>query len=73
MKQFDTVIRPLIETHFSAVEEIAAGLSEWFDERARTIAIPIDIRHQLGFVAEHQGKVVGFITLYVAEGRLNIG
>jgi GNAT superfamily N-acetyltransferase len=24
-------------------------------------------------VAERQGKVVGFITLYVAEGRLNIG
>lgn len=66
-------IRPLVESDHSAVEEIAAGLPEWFDERARTIAIPIDIRHHLGFVAERQGKVVGFIMLYVAEGRLNIG
>jgi GNAT superfamily N-acetyltransferase len=53
--------------------EVVAGLPEWFDERAKTTSIPIDIRHQRGFVAERQGKVVGFITLYVAEGKLNIG
>ena len=53
--------------------EVAAGLPEWFDKRATTTSIPIDIKHQRGFVADRQGKVVGFITLYVAEGKLNIG
>jgi GNAT superfamily N-acetyltransferase len=69
----DTVVRTLIESDYAGIDEVVAGLPEWFDERARTTSIPIDIRHQRGFVAEHQGKVVGFITLYVAEGRLNIG
>lgn len=71
--QPDTIIRTLIESDHAGVDEVVAGLAEWFDERARTISIPIDIRHQRGFVAERQGKVVGFITLYVAEGKLNIG
>ena len=71
--QPDTIICPLVEADYSAVGEIVAGLPEWFDERAKTTSIPIDIRHQRGFVAKRQGKVVGFITLYVAEGRLNIG
>jgi len=50
----DTIIRPLVASDFPAVEEIADGLPEWFDETARTIGIPIDIRHQRGFVAERE-------------------
>jgi GNAT superfamily N-acetyltransferase len=69
----DPIVRPLNESDYAGVDAIVVGLPEWFDERARTVSIPIDIRHQRGFVAERQGKVVGFITLYVAEGRLNIG
>jgi GNAT superfamily N-acetyltransferase len=69
----ETIIRPLTASDHSGVDTVVATLPEWFDERARTRSIPIDIRHQQGFVAERQGKVVGFITLYVAEGRLNIG
>ena len=34
---------------------------------------PIDIRHQEGFVAVSAQRVIGFVTLYVAEGRLHIG
>jgi ribosomal protein S18 acetylase RimI-like enzyme len=71
--QPETMIRALVEADHSEVIEIVAGLPDWFDDTARTISIPIDIKHQRGFVAERQGKVVGFITLYVAEGKLNIG
>ena len=71
--QPETMIRALVEADYSEVIEVVAGLPDWFDDTARTISVPIDIRHQCGFVAERQGKVVGFITLYVAEGKLNIG
>ncbi len=52
---------------------VAQALPEWFDEGARTRAIPVDLRFQDGFVAEEGGRLLGFITLYVAEGRVNIG
>jgi GNAT superfamily N-acetyltransferase len=68
-----TIIRPLGERDYADVAAVVASLPEWFDERAKTTSIPIDIRHQQGFVAERQEKVLGFITMYVAEGRLNIG
>lgn len=71
--QSATLIRPLLASDYAGVHEVVTSLPAWFDERARTISIPIDMKHQRGFVAEQQGKVVGFITLYVAEGKLNIG
>ena len=49
------------------------SLCEWFDETARSRSIPIDIQHQDGYVAVSEGQVTGFVTLYVAEGRLHIG
>lgn len=49
------------------------SLPEWFDETARSRSIPIDIQHQDGFVAVFRGQVTGFVTFYVAEGRLHIG
>lgn len=61
--QPETIIRPLREADHAAVVAVVAELPEWFDERAKTISVPIDIKHQLGFVAERQGKVVGFMTL----------
>jgi ribosomal protein S18 acetylase RimI-like enzyme len=70
--QPDTLIRALVEADYSEVIEVVTGLPDWFDDAA-IISVPIDLRHQRGFVAERQGKVVGFITLYVAEGKLNIG
>lgn len=71
--QPETIIRTLVESDYVGIDQVVAGLPEWFDERARTASIPIDIRHQRGFVAIHQEEVAGFITLYVADGRLNIG
>jgi len=55
------------------VVAVANALPEWFDQDARTGAIPMDLKHQHGLVAVSDGRIVGFITLYFAEGRLNIG
>ena len=68
-----TQILPLEEKHHPGILAVAENLPEWYDETARTKSIPIDIRHQEGFVSVSGQKVVGFLTLYVAEGRLHIG
>ncbi len=52
---------------------VTEALPDWFDADARARAIPADLRHQEGFVALEEGVILGFITLFVAEGRLNIG
>jgi hypothetical protein len=67
------LIRPLSNQDIEAVANVAQALSEWFDENARSRAIPLDCRYQDGFVAEDKWLVLGFITLYVAEGQVNIG
>ena len=66
-------IRAIEERDHRRILEIAEALPEWFDADARGRSIPADIRHQHGFVALSDEKVVGFITLFFAEGRLNIG
>jgi GNAT superfamily N-acetyltransferase len=66
-------IRPLSSQDCEAVVCVAQALPEWFDEDARNRAIPLDCCFQDGFVAEEAGQVLGFITLYVAEGQVNIG
>ncbi len=48
------------------------ALKPWFDPIARKRAIPVDIRHQEGYVAVQDGRVVGFITMCVTEGCLHI-
>ncbi|MCX5975368.1 MAG: GNAT family N-acetyltransferase [Coprothermobacterota bacterium] len=63
----------MTQNDHAGVVQIAESLPEWFDETARSHSIPIDIQHQRGFVAVQDGMVVGFVTLYVAEGRLQIG
>ena len=69
----DMVIREIKPDDYPAVIEIGEALPEWFDERARRKSIPIDVRHQDGYIAIEDGLAVGFITLYVSDGRLNIG
>ena len=66
-------IIPMAEEHLEQVIKIIEALPEWFDIDARTRAIPIDLQFQEVYVAEDDGQIVGFITLYVAEGRVNIG
>ena len=66
-------IQPLEKKHYSGVLAVAENLPEWFDESARSKAVPTDILHQMGYVAVSARKVVGFVTLYVAEGRMHIG
>ena len=66
-------IRVMTEDDVAAVLVVAQSLPDWFDEDARQRAIPMDLRFQDVFIAAEDQKVVGFITLYVAEGRVNIG
>jgi GNAT superfamily N-acetyltransferase len=66
-------VRLMQKGDYPAVKQIVQSLTEWFDDRARNVSVPIDIRHQHGFIAMSGDDVVGFITLYVAEGKLNIG
>ena len=72
-KQELTRIEPLEKKHHSGIFEIVDILPEWFDETARTRSVPTDLRHQLGFVAVSNQRVIGFVTLFVTEGRLHIG
>ena len=65
--------RAIEDRDHPGVVAVAESLTGWFDEDALRRAIPCDLRHQEGFVALLQGKSVGFITLFVAEGRLTIG
>jgi GNAT superfamily N-acetyltransferase len=65
--------RPIQEPDHPCILAVAEALPEWFDADARGRAIPADLRHQDGFVALSKGEIVGFITLFFAEGRLNIG
>ncbi len=65
--------RPIQEQDHPGILAVAEALTGWFDDDARQRAIPADLRHQDGFVALSEGAVVGFITLFVAEGRLTIG
>ncbi len=72
-KQDTTRIEPFETKHHSGILAVVENLPEWFDETARTRSVPTDLRHQTGFVAVSEQRVVGFISLYVAEGRMHIG
>ena len=63
----------MAEEHLEQVLQLIEALPDWFDIDARTRAMPIDLLFQEVFVAEDEGRIVGFITLYIAEGRVNIG
>ena len=57
----------------AAILTLVDSLPEWFTDHARNHSIPVDLKHQRGILAELNERVVGFITLFVSEGRLNIG
>jgi GNAT superfamily N-acetyltransferase len=65
-------VRPMAASDEPAVLEVVATLSDWFDDDARNRSIPIDLRHHMTFVADDAGRVVGFISLHVFNGRLDI-
>ncbi|MBW6467016.1 MAG: GNAT family N-acetyltransferase [Brevefilum sp.] len=66
-------IIPLAGEHIEQVFQIIEALPDWFDIDARTRAMPIDLQFQKVYVAVNGDEIVGFITLYVADGRVNIG
>ena len=57
----------------NGILEVALDLPEWFNDDARNRAIPIDVKHHRTFIALDNENVIAFITLFVNEGRLNIG
>ncbi len=66
------VVRPLTSADHAAVLTVARALPAWFTERG-VRHIDVDLGFQEGFVAEAEGQVVGFVSLYVAEGVGHIG
>jgi GNAT superfamily N-acetyltransferase len=64
--------RQIREEDYQGIVRVADALPDWFDSDARERSIPIDLKHHDGFIAVADGKIVGFITLFVAEGRLHI-
>lgn len=66
-------IEPLSSDHYAGIMDVVKELPAWFDEDARTRAIPVDLHFQEGFVALEDEQVLGFITYFVAEGRVTIG
>ena len=67
------LIRQFTNADRDAVVQIADDLPEWFNADARERAIPIDVMHQQCYIAFDNDLAVGFITLFVEEGRLHIG
>lgn len=66
-------IRTMKPAECAEMLNVADELSDWFDDDARTRALPIDLRHQRVLVAVFHRELAGFVTLFVHEGRLNIG
>jgi GNAT superfamily N-acetyltransferase len=66
-------IRSTCEGDRQGILDLVASLPEWFAGDPSDRAIPIDIRFNDGFVAERDGTVVGFATIHVGDGRMNIG
>lgn len=65
-------LRPIAPEDHAEILRVVSQMRDWFDEDAVTRAMPADLRHQYGIIAELSGEFAGFLTLYVAEGRLHI-
>jgi len=72
-------IRQTVEEDYESILEVAEKLRTiddkkgWFTEEARKKFIPRDLRTQKGFVAEEDGKIVGFITYTTEKNNAEIG
>jgi GNAT superfamily N-acetyltransferase len=67
------IIRGIQKEDYDRIIAVVQELADCFDEDARLRAIPIDLCNQIGFIATLKEEIVGFITLFMAEGRINIG
>ena len=54
-------IRKFRSSDLDGVIKVIETIPDWFDEDARKRAIPIDLDHQIVFVAERD-EIVGFIS-----------
>ncbi|MFB3894605.1 MAG: GNAT family N-acetyltransferase [Phycisphaerae bacterium] len=68
----EITIRSMRPEDRDEVVAIAQSLTPWFSESG-IAHIRIDVKFQAGLVAELDGRIVGFVTYYVADGAGNIG
>jgi GNAT superfamily N-acetyltransferase len=66
------VIRELTRTDASACDSIIAGLPDWFGSENGIRQCAVAVRAERGFVAEHDGHVVGFLTYVIAPDEAEI-
>jgi GNAT superfamily N-acetyltransferase len=66
------VIRELTRTDASACDSIIAGLPDWFGSENGIRQCAMAVRAERGFVAEHDGHVVGFLTYVIAPDEAEI-
>lgn len=67
-------IRESRENDFKDMMRIAKRLHpDWFDKVAINESMPIDLRVHRGYVAEENGRIVGFVTYKSDEGKAWIG
>lgn len=52
----------LCPVHHESILALVELLPEWFDEKARTTGVPIDVQIHRGIVALKHQEVVGFVT-----------
>jgi ribosomal protein S18 acetylase RimI-like enzyme len=67
----EAMVRAKLDADVDGIAAVAESLPEWFTESARQ-RIPVDARFQCGFVAERDGRVVGFILYLVWEATAHI-
>jgi ribosomal protein S18 acetylase RimI-like enzyme len=65
-------IRKLGQRDRPEIIKIAKNLHDWFDNYALTFEIPNDLNFHQGYVAECDGKIVGFLTYSSFEGEVFI-
>ncbi|MFI5201684.1 MAG: GNAT family N-acetyltransferase [Candidatus Kapaibacterium sp.] len=65
-------IREIETQDFEGVQSLADSLEGWFSPEGQEM-ISRDIHFQNGFVAEQDGRIVGFILFYSDQGIAHIG
>ncbi|MDI6806761.1 MAG: GNAT family N-acetyltransferase [Candidatus Aenigmarchaeota archaeon] len=66
-------IRKSTEKDFAGMMEVAKRLyPTWFDKTAINESMPVDLKIHKGYIAEEDGKIVGFITYTSDKGKIEI-
>lgn len=72
MREEATTIRTMAPGDIEGILDVAQTLPEWFDDTARDVSLPVDLRHHTVFVAVRARRIVGFASVFVLHARLEI-